>query len=286
MAMMNVSLQNNAGRMINIILSTNFTREDFTKVASKALKAPVDGFRFVVDTKQLNLENEAIFNEQKSGITDGKIIFVLERLIGGTDLRMSDLVNTIINELPGALAKIPHTNNVCAICAEAMPCLQVCCRDIPLCDICFTTDFTSKNFRLLCMKCQKDVPIDKFFVSTDFIISVRSLHELNPLLKNIDCQICNCGLLTVNDTLYPQQTCQCGRTFCFFCNKDWDDKTMYNVSKFTCHNNCFYETCITFELVPYYCKTFLVPDRRCCPKCLNMGAYGDRCKFHTCRVCK
>ncbi len=83
MAMMNVSLKNVAGRVTNIILSPNFTREDFTKAASKALKTPLDGSRFVVDGKQLNLENEAVFNQQKVGITEGKIIFVLERLIGG-----------------------------------------------------------------------------------------------------------------------------------------------------------------------------------------------------------
>jgi hypothetical protein len=83
MAMMNVALQNDAGRVMNIILSKNFTREDFTKVASKALTKPVDGFRFVMEGKQLNLENEAIFNEQKSAITDGKIIFVLNRLVSG-----------------------------------------------------------------------------------------------------------------------------------------------------------------------------------------------------------
>jgi hypothetical protein len=83
MAMMNVTLKNNAGRATNIILSTSFTREDFTKAVSKALKTPVDGLRFVVDGKQLNLENEAIFKEQTRGITDGKVIFILERLIGG-----------------------------------------------------------------------------------------------------------------------------------------------------------------------------------------------------------
>jgi hypothetical protein len=284
--MINVLLQSAMGSSKNIILSTNFTREEFTKAVSKALQTSVDNLRFVVNGTELRLDDEAIFNKQKSVVTEGKVIFVLKRLLGGSCSQMSELINTIINQLPGALAKIRHSSTICAICANALPCLRVCCENIPLCDTCFTTEFTSKNFRLICMNCDKNVPLDKFFVSTDFITSVRSLDELDPLLKNIDCQICNCGLLIVNETLYPQQTCRCGRIFCFFCNKDWDDKTMYNVSKFTCHNNCFYETCITFELVPFYYKTFLIPDRRCCPKCFNLGAYGDKCKFHTCQFCK
>lgn len=83
MEWLNVSLKNNAGRVNNMILPENFTREDFAKAASKALKSPIDGFRFVMDGKQLNLENDTSFNEQTTSITDGKIIFVLERLIGG-----------------------------------------------------------------------------------------------------------------------------------------------------------------------------------------------------------
>ncbi len=112
------------------------------------------------------------------------------------------------------------------------------------------------------------------------------MDETTALARNIDFQICTCGVFAVNDTMYSKQQCSdCKRRLCFFCNEDWNDAKMKN-QKYTCGYNCKWENYLTYQLVPSgYNKDLKIPNRRVCPKCKICGAKDDRCKFHTCPSC-
>ncbi len=283
--MLNVTLQNNAGRSYTIMLSDKFDYKEFIKVLSEQLGS-LDGYRFILDGAQLNVDNDEIFNKQKENIDDDKTIFVLDRLRGGGYLDTATLIDIILADLPGELQKIRKTRYQCSICMDNKQCIKVC--HGMLCEQCLTNYFKTSNLQLLCVICRTVTPYKNVFATREFIKSLCSLEELKTLMKHIDCQICKCGALTINETMYPHQECkQCSRDFCFFCNKDWDNETMRNAVKYTClSGNCDYETRVGFELTRYaYSTEFQIPDRRCCPKCFNQGAYGGRCKYHTCGVC-
>ena len=94
--------------------------------------------------------------------------------------------------------------------------------------------------------------------------------------------------------MYSKQYCeQCQRWHCFFCNETWNDR-MIN-AQYTCHNNCYYENKITYELVPYTCGNrpgiTQIPDRRHCPNheclelCARVNDFGGNCSMHTCASC-
>lgn len=267
------------------MIADNFDLNEFKRVAGDAF-SPVDNYRFVIDGVQLDLEHEDIFNGQKSKITDDKTIFVLYRLRGGGFLDEATFIDIIYAELPNELKKIRRTKNQCCICTENNQCIRLCCSLI--CETCFTTFFKSKNLKMVCPICSSVRAPREVFVTREFIASLRSYEELQNLLKNIDCQVCTCGALVVNETMYPKQRClKCSRDFCFFCNKNWSDAVMRNSTRYTCSSgNCYYETMITFNLVSFaFSADFKIPNRRCCPKCSTAGAYDEKCKYHECTTC-
>ncbi|CAF1209069.1 unnamed protein product [Didymodactylos carnosus] len=280
-----ISLQNNVGKVTSAMLPDSFTLDEFTKMLSEKL-GDIEGHRFVMDGKQLRLNDKQTFNQQKEQITNGKVIFVLDRLPGGGYLEMSLLIDIVLVELENELGKVKKQEHQCAVCMDSKQCMKLCCSKI--CQECFIRYFKTSNLILKCMVCLTRITYENFFVSKEFIKTLISLDEIKTLMKNIDCQICHCGTLVVNEKLYPKQTClRCKRCFCFFCNKNWNDEQMLNVSKFTCHSNCDYETRITYELVLLqYNNAVQVPSRRCCPQCLNLGAYDEKCKYHCCTICK
>jgi len=111
-------------------------------------------------------------------------------------------------------------------------------------------------------------------------MSMKELDTTLAQLKNMDFHLCKCGSLALNETMCSRQQCQsCKRLMCFFCNVDWDDKTMHN-GKFTCKVNCTWKTRLTFQSIPW--KGSTIPNRRCCPKCGLCGVFGNDCKYHTC----
>ncbi|CAF3361874.1 unnamed protein product [Rotaria socialis] len=214
---------------------------------------------------------------------------VTRRMLGGGYVEMQILTGIILSDLEQQLLKIPtvyYEDKPCQVCREHPNCFQLCCSRI--CQSCFVSYFESSSFRLKCMICRRDIDPKLFFISNDFICSLESLDEIRDLMKCIDCQICHCGLLVVNETLYAKQTCQqCKRTFCFFCNKDWDDGLQKKHNDlYTCHVNCDYETRLSYELVPLQSNlSVMVPNRRFCPFCFTFGSYDDKCKYHMCPSC-
>lgn len=285
---LNISFINMVGKTIQGQLPNDFSIDHFKKlVAEKIDTAAIEHYRFVANNKDLCLEDEAEFSKRKHLIKNGVTIFLLRRMHGGGNVEVAVLVDIINQELPGELPKLSKTSAECVVCLDDKQCLKLCCTTI--CLTCFPSYFKSKDLQLTCMVCQRSTPFTSFFVSPDFIRSLESLTTIRQLLKHIDCQICQCGMLAVNETMYAQQTCQqCRRIFCFFCNKDWNHGPERRQNAcYTCHVNCDYETKLNFDLVPYVQnKNISIPNSRCCPKCFNVGGYDGKCKYHECVVCQ
>ncbi|CAF1471302.1 unnamed protein product, partial [Rotaria sordida] len=157
-----------------------------------------------------------------------------------------------------------------------------------VCDDCFGHYLKNTDFQLRCLAQEKQSNVsarpcntcknyETVFKTQAFIEEWTTLREVQDMVRNIDCQICYCGELLVNETLYSQQTCtNCKRTMCFFCNRTWDNSTMTN-TKYTCKDsNCTYQQQLDYELQPLrHNNAIQVPDRRVCPNCFKAGGYGE-----------
>ncbi|CAF1080918.1 unnamed protein product [Adineta ricciae] len=284
----NVAFTNVVGKTIQTQLPDDFTFDDFKKVVvDKIDHDAVEHYRFIANNKDLCLDNKDEFTKRKHLIKNGGNIFLLRRMHGGGHVEAAILIDIIIEELPGELPKLRMQSGECVVCLDEKPCMTLCCSVI--CLTCFPRYFKENDLRVRCMICPQEVPYSQFFVTRDFIRALESLNEIRELMKHIDCQICHCGALVVNETLYAQQTCQnCRRIFCFFCNKDWKDgpEPRHN-QLFTCGVNCDYDMKLNYDLVPYVQnKEIEIPNSRVCTKCFNVGGYDGKCKYHKCVVCK
>ncbi|CAF3745546.1 unnamed protein product [Rotaria socialis] len=279
---------NNRNRNYLAHLPQNFNMNDLQQLIIRYFKNPFR-HRFVISGKELGLLNNESFAHYQSLFHNGVNILVLERMLGGGYVEIEILTNIILYDLEQALQQIVTINDPdrpCQVCRESTHTMKLCCNRI--CKVCFGNYFAFSNFQLKCMTCHENLPYDRFFLTSDFIRCLESLTDIYELMRNIDCQICRCGSLVVNETLYSQQTCTyCQRTFCFFCNKDWNEGLLVrNNNQYYCNSNCDYITKLSYELVPLECnKNVLVPNRRFCPFCFALGSYDKKCKYHTCPVC-
>jgi hypothetical protein len=290
--LINISFLVIKGQAIQVQIKSNPSLTEFRKVIQTHVNEDVDEYRFIIDSKQLDLKDSRRFDTQKHLIQNGTTIFVLQRMKGGSGnqdtqsyMEIATLIDRVKEKLPQELNNSMKTNALCVACQETKKCTQLCCW--PICASCFITYYTTTNFNLKCTDCHKPVEPRRFFQSEEFLKLIGCLHQSRKMLEYINFQICRCGSLVSNDTLYSKQQCKtCDRVMCFFCNKEWNPDTMANV-QYTCHNNCDYETKITYELVP--CLEFdpnlMIPSRRTCPKCFYAGAFGGRCKYHDCYSC-
>ncbi|CAF2098214.1 unnamed protein product [Rotaria magnacalcarata] len=284
----NVAFTNIVGKTIQTQLPDNFTFDDFKNlVIDKIDSTAVEHYRFVANNKDLCLDSKDEFTKRKHLIKNGTTIFLLRRMNGGGYVETAILIDIIIQELPKELPKLRMHPAECVVCLDDKQCMKICCTVI--CMTCFPRYFKEHDLQVKCMICPQQIPYAQFFVSPDFIRSLDSLNKIRGLMKHIDCQICHCGSLLVNETLFAQQTCtHCQRTFCFFCNKDWKDgpEPRHN-QRFTCGVNCDYEMKLNYDLIPYVQnKAINIPNSRICPKCFNVGGYDGKCKYHQCVVCK
>ena len=265
-----------------------FNLNDLRQLISCYFTNPFN-YRFVISGKELDLFTSASFIRYQSLFRNGVNILVLERIPGGGYVEIEILTNIILHDLEQALEQVPTTHDSerpCQVCCENENSMKLCCNRI--CKGCFGNYFAHSTFQLKCMTCHRKVPYDQFFRSSDFVRSLESLNEVCELMSNIDCQICRCGSLAVNETLYAQQTClNCKRIFCFFCNKDWKEGLITRKNdQYNCGVSCDYATKLSYELVPLQCNgNVLVPNRRFCPFCFTFGSYDEKCKYHTCPKC-
>lgn len=288
-----------------IVLPHNFNLNDFRNACHKV--GDLINYRLLIEDKQLCLDNENIFNRQKNLITNGVEILLLPRAPGGTFIEISLLKEILLEELKIELNKLNRIMKECSICTCEELCVQIHC--ISVCVDCFPNYLQETNFRLRCIQekedeelrrllhfqkapkthpCGEEIDYRVLFKTTEFIDKWSVLCDVMQLITNIDCQICYCGALLFNMTMYSKQQCtNCRRWLCFFCNKNWNDYSMMN-KKYTCENiDCEYQRRLIYELVPLGgSDRAMIPNRRCCPKCFNVGGYGEKCQYHCCPHCK
>ncbi|CAF2989575.1 unnamed protein product [Rotaria sp. Silwood2] len=303
------SLKDN--KTINVNLSKTFTMNELHRNITNNF-GNTDQYRLVVKDKQLCLDNASIFERQKQELLQGNIeILLLQRATGGgAFVEVSLLKERVLQQLPNELAKISRVSAVCSCCLCPGLCTVICAKTdsahtqngsklTSICDDCFGSYLKNTNFELRCLAqyrttaasstpCETCKDYKTIFKTPVFIELWTTLHEVRDMVKCIDCQICYCGALLFNETLFSQQTCtNCTRVMCFFCNRTWNSSTMTN-SQYTCKDpDCTYEQQLEYELVPLQANNQLrVPDRRVCPSCFQPGGYGEACKYHGCPHCK
>jgi hypothetical protein len=268
----------------------NPTREAITKLVKETIApAPLNEFRYVLGNKQLNLADDAAFNAVNHLFVDNCTIYILMRLHGGGFVEVSLLWDLLLSELDSLIAQAPKVEKEveCSVCLSEEPCIKVCCAHV--CPDHLRQNFRANNAQYLCYGpgCTKRHDLGVVLGSPGLSAAIRQFNETLELMKHINCQLCRCGRFMVNDTLWARQQCaQCRRTFCFFCNKDWQPGTMTN-HRYHCSDTCDYKTKISYELVALaYNHDLKVPNRRCCPFCFVPGAYDEKCKYHVCPRCK
>ncbi|KAF9344220.1 hypothetical protein BGX26_004643 [Mortierella sp. AD094] len=278
------------GDVVTRQLKDSFTRDDFIATAGDVLglSSPEEilSMRYVVGSKNLDVEHAKQFDLNKKYITEECNIIVMLRLLGGYTL--PDALQSIAEQgLEDELDKVATHSAECVVCLDdEKDCLKVCC--VWMCRETFKSWVLDKRFRMSCTLCARPIALKDVFQTPEFIATLQVLEDEKQILRNIDCQRClDCNALTQNETMYARQKClSCGREFCFFCNRKWNTVTMAN-QKNTCGDGCIYETMISFQLIDFhYNSEVKIPNQRTCPKCFNFGAYDSKCKYHTCTACK
>ncbi|CAF0866410.1 unnamed protein product [Rotaria sordida] len=259
-------------------LKEGYTVEDIKKIVQE--KFGSTNYRLIVNGQEIQDNDLVKFTELKKSIKNNTIIYVCQRMDGGSGLVDIDSHKaTVLVDLQDELRKIPtqQTNSECMICTEEKKCMKYCCSSI-ICKECFPNHFIFGNYKIICLTCNQTVSPEKVFVTPQFIQSLVQLDETKLMARNIDFQICTCGAFSINSTMYAKQKCNnCQRWLCFFCNTDWNEneRNMRN-EKYTCRVNCFWETKITYQLVTLnFNKAMKVPNRRCCPKCFECGCVEE-----------
>ena len=287
---MNVIFKTQSGKIEPATLS-RIDLAEFRAVAER-LFGSIENVRFLVKGQQINTDDASKFLEKKDLFREKCVIQLVQRMKGGYP-PLHELLKQIHSAVPNTFkANANNGKAKCVACLDTKSCLQFNCPSCNhvhiLCTDCAVQYFTLNELSLKCFSCQKVVDYHRIFAnSASFVQMLDELQEMHDTVKNLDCQICLCGELQVNATLYSKQSCDnCKRTYCFFCNNQWDDQHMKN-DQYTCHYNCQYENAITFELVDLRGNSSVkVPNRRTCTKCRALGSYGDACQMHTCLMCK
>ncbi|KAF9359494.1 hypothetical protein BGX34_008336 [Mortierella sp. NVP85] len=270
-------------------LNDPFTLEEFTILVSEVLggasREEAISWRLAVNGKPLVLDKPEAFNQYKHYITNDCNIFLLARMMGGTNFQ--DALHTIAKQqLDEELDKMQTSPKDCTICFDSdTDCIKVCCTW--MCKEDFKNWFLHKNFKASCTVCNKALVLEDIFKTPEYVATLKALDDETQLLKNMDCQRClDCGILLINEDMLSQQTCKCKRVFCFFCGRSWNPATMQN-AQHTCSKVCVYETKLSFESIPFHHRQDLkIPSQRTCPRCFNLGLYDNKCKYHTCDWCK
>ena len=267
-------------------LKNGYTVEDIRKLVAE--KFGSGNFRLIVSGKEIREDDPAGFAETKKSIKNNTVIYVCQRMDGGSGEMLSMDIHraTILTDLEAELCRIPVQAKIsqCMVCTEAKQCIRYCCGSV-ICRKCFANYFVYANYKISCLTCNRVSAPEDVFMTAAFIASLKQLDEMTKMARNIDFQVCTCGTFAINSTMYARQKCEnCQRWLCFFCNADWDEqgRGMRN-EKYSCRANCSWETKITHQLVTLALnKEMQVPNRRCCPKCFECGSYDEKCKYHTC----
>eukprot|EP00298_Acanthocystis_sp_HF-20_P013163 c20235_g1_i1.p1 GENE.c20235_g1_i1~~c20235_g1_i1.p1 ORF type:complete len:333 (+),score=45.53 c20235_g1_i1:57-1055(+) len=246
--------------------------------------AELSAWTFSYFGKPFDLNDEKKFDESAKTFKSNSTIHGMLRLNGGSLTITKQQSESIIGDvLASAVHVMPVVKKDCIICFEEEDCIKVCCHYI--CPLQFISNFQANGFRYKCYTCDAFVDNNAIFENSIVEMSVQAHKDLMELLKHVDVQVCQCGVLHVNETLYSKQACsECKLEFCFFCNETWDKK-MVN-KKYSCGQNCTYDGIFDYTLEPFaYDESIKIPSSRICPGCFHLGGYDSKCKYHTCPNC-
>ena len=282
---MNVFVQSVAGKTTSYSVDKTTTVRCLKDMIAEREGMGKDSFRVIFGGKDLCDDKLTLadYNVQKNST-----IMVVFRLQGGGQVDPDTLWELLASELPTALEATKHVVATCALCTnDDLPCIKACCTH--LCDQCATHTLKSNKFTFECLICKKTPELTEVVTYPDIAPLSAAYREILNLLKHVDMQMCECGAVCVNETLVSKQQCLvCKRTFCFFCRKSWDPKTM-SLNRYACNQECHYANLLTFELVEFVYSqegSKKIPNRRLCPKCFAPGGYDGKCKYHKCNECK
>jgi hypothetical protein len=245
----NILLATLKGSKHSVQLNIDFTPADIHKIVLDKMGS--DNYRLVTHGQEIQDNDLKSFSELKKKIKNGTIIYVCQRMEGGSntvdiDSHRATIIADLKDESGKVITQSPNTE--CPICTEEKTCIRLCCGTI-ICKECFPNYFIHYNYTVPCLVCDKIIPLEEVFVTEAFISSIHRLEETTLMLRNIDFQICTCGAFAINSTLYAKQQCNnCQRWLCFFCNSDWNETERNRVNEmYTCKVNCFWETKITYQ---------------------------------------
>jgi hypothetical protein len=279
---MQIFVRTLTNKTITIAIEPSATVSALKKLVREKEGIPEDQQRLTYGIKPLEDDSNLI----DYGIHEGSTLSLLLRMRGGGFPTPGVLRAIMCGDLSLTVASAPHTQDTCKIClTDDTLSVTVCCAK--LCDECLVRYLQVHDFSLSCIVCKMHLNVGTVLASPVFQAFVTAKEEIEALMKHIDVQLCTCGALLLNETMYAKQRCtHCQRELCFFCNQDWAG-SMVN-QRFMCRPDCEYAKRIVFEQKPLLmgAQNVKVPDRRMCPKCFHLGAYDEKCKYHVCPDCK
>ena len=166
--MINLHFNRVTGKKSTVPILPPVTREKLKKILIELYGS--DQYRLVIKGQELSLDNEEEFQKRCELIQNGSMIYVLQRMKGGSKFADVDTQRAIIlSELPNELEKVPtdRSSRECSICLEETICYQVCCTN--MCKICFIRSFVHCEYKFLCSVCNKLLNYQKFFTTPQFI---------------------------------------------------------------------------------------------------------------------
>jgi hypothetical protein len=283
----NVLVKTVVGETLPLRIASDATIDTLKQMIKEKEGWTNEEFRLMGQAKEL----QAGMRLTDYNIGNNDTVYVVLRLPGGGQCDPETLMMVLAIDLPGAITAVKKTKGKCCICLdEDVPCVRVhTCEEALMCTECITKHIKADKYEPECPICRQRVKLELVLPNCGLDNLVQELREVTTMLQHVDLQMCRCGALcTVNDGKLADSLCiSCKRRFCFFCNEDWDSAKMKN-GKYSCGQNCFYTNMLNFELQPLKLSVepgVSVPGMRICTKCGVPGAYGNRCKYHTCTNC-
>ena len=200
--MINVTFRTLNGQNPQGTLPDNFNLNQFRELIKKILgERALEEWTYICNSKQLRINDETAFNVQKTRITDGCIIQAGKRAISGSMYPSeAEFARKYLVEVGRAVDMMPKTTNTtCPICiTNGLSCFQFPCNKCSvknqLCKGCFIEYLKISDFKYRCLSCRKSIEILALVTNTPGLCAlVKTLHEMEGLKRNIDCQICRCG---------------------------------------------------------------------------------------------
>ncbi len=168
-SMINIQFSRITGSKKTSTISLPVTRAKLTALLNELFGSA--DYRLTVKGVEITLDNEENFNKNVGLIENNTMIYVLQRMKGGSKMVDIDTQRAaILNELPDELDKVPTDGKQreCPICMVEDICYNSCC--VKMCKSCFIRTFIQCEYKFICSICGKILDYQKFFVTSSFIM--------------------------------------------------------------------------------------------------------------------